>query len=236
MICTTSRFLEFSNRFHSLLGLVRLLCNTGRGESRLQVGRNLSWIDSRTSKMVGSGQDGDKAEARPLSSSEVAELVGEPSMETDGFYFQQTMLRIKDPRKSLPFYTKVLGMRLLKQMDFSGGQFSLYFMGYKKADEIPRDEKERDHFALSTLATIELTHNWGTENQPDFSYHNGNKEPRGFGHIGIVVPDVDKACERFEKMGVQFIKKPQDGSMKGLAFIQDPDGYWIEIFNPKNVC
>lgn len=186
--------------------------------------------------MVGSGGDGDKASPRPLLPSEVAELVGEPAPETEGFYFQQTMLRIKDPRQSLPFYTKVLGMRLLKQMDFSGGQFSLYFMGYKNADEIPEGEKERNHFALSTLATIELTHNWGTENQADFSYHNGNKEPRGFGHIGIVVPDVDKACERFEKMGVKFVKKPQDGSMKGLAFIQDPDGYWIEIFNPNNVC
>ncbi|XGW13245.1 hypothetical protein V3C99_013687 [Haemonchus contortus] len=192
--------------------------------------------------MVGEGQDsGDKANPKPLLPSEacssvVAELIGEPAPETEGFYFQQTMLRIKDPRKSLPFYTKVLGMRLLKQMDFSGGQFSLYFMGYRKADEIPQDEVERNRFALSALATIELTHNWGTENQPEFSYHNGNKEPRGFGHIGIVVPDVDKACERFEKMGVKFVKKPQDGSMKGLAFIQDPDGYWIEIFNPKNVC
>ncbi|VDM64652.1 unnamed protein product [Angiostrongylus costaricensis] len=146
------------------------------------------------------------------------------------------MLRIKDPRKSLPFYTKVLGMRLLKQMDFHGGQFSLYFMGYKKASEVPHGEREKNHFALSTLSIIELTHNWGTENCPEFSYHNGNKEPRGFGHIGIVVPDVDKACERFESMGVKFVKKPQDGSMKGLAFIQDPDGYWIEIFNPGSVC
>ncbi|VDL71653.1 unnamed protein product [Nippostrongylus brasiliensis] len=129
------------------------------------------------------------------------------------------MLRIKDPRQSLSFYTKVLGMRLLKQMDFPSGRFSLYFMGYKEAGEIPKDDKEKDYFALSTLATIELTHS------------------RSFpGHIGIVVPDVNKACERFEKLGVKFIKKPQDGSMKGLAFIQDPDGYWIEIFNPNTIC
>ncbi|WKX92883.1 hypothetical protein Q1695_010705 [Nippostrongylus brasiliensis] len=186
--------------------------------------------------MDGSRQGRGQTEPRPLLPHEVTELVGEPPAETVGFYFQQTMLRIKDPRQSLSFYTKVLGMRLLKQMDFPSGRFSLYFMGYKEAGEIPKDDKEKDYFALSTLATIELTHNWGTENQPEFNYHNGNIEPRGFGHIGIVVPDVNKACERFEKLGVKFIKKPQDGSMKGLAFIQDPDGYWIEIFNPNTIC
>jgi lactoylglutathione lyase len=61
------------------------------------------------------------------------------------------------------------------------------------------------------------------------SYHNGNSEPRGYGHIAITVPNVEEACARFEKLGVPFKKRLTDGTMKFLAFILDPDGYWIEV-------
>jgi lactoylglutathione lyase len=73
---------------------------------------------------------------------------------------------------------------------------------------------------------LELTHNHGTENDPNFQgYANGNSEPgRGFGHIAISVDNVDEACERLDKLGVPFKKKPNDGKMKGIAFILDPDG------------
>ncbi|KAK3754088.1 hypothetical protein RRG08_024164 [Elysia crispata] len=155
--------------------------------------------------------------------------------ETEGFFMQQTMLRVKDPKKSLDFYTRVLGMTLLLKMDVPNLEFSLYFMGYEKPEDVPTDPKARAEFAFSRRATLELTHNYGSETDDKVKYHNGNSEPRGFGHIGIAVPDVYAASERFEKLGVSFIKKPDGGKMKGLAFIQDPDGYWIEILNYKRM-
>ncbi|XP_061725983.1 lactoylglutathione lyase [Cydia pomonella] len=167
--------------------------------------------------------------AQGLTNEEVDALCVKPHAGTKDFMFQQTMYRIKDPRKSLPFYTGVLGMTLLKKLDFPAMKFSLYFMGYENPADVPQDEAKRLTWATTRKATLELTHNWGTESD-DSSYHNGNSEPRGFGHIGILVPDVEAACAKFEEQGVKFIKRPQDGTMKGLAFIQDPDGYWIEIF------
>uniref|UniRef100_A0A915LIY1 Glyoxalase/fosfomycin resistance/dioxygenase domain-containing protein n=1 Tax=Meloidogyne javanica TaxID=6303 RepID=A0A915LIY1_MELJA len=113
----------------------------------------------------------------------IEKLIKEPDEATKGFYFQQTMYRIKDPLVSIPFYTNVLGMRLLKQLDFPEMEFSLFFMGYKELSELPKDDKERRYFALSTHSTIELTYNWGSEKDPNFAYHNGNKEPRGFGQF-----------------------------------------------------
>ncbi|CAG5118679.1 unnamed protein product [Candidula unifasciata] len=139
-------------------------------------------------------------------------------------------------KKSLDFYSRVMGMTLLLKLDFPAMDFSLYFMGYENPADIPTDPKERAKFCFSRKATLELTHNYGTEKDEKFVYHNGNSEPRGFGHIGIVVPDVYKACDRFEDLGVPFVKKPDAGKMKGLAFIQDPDGYWIEILNPENMA
>nr|CAD7449293.1 unnamed protein product [Timema bartmani] len=171
-----------------------------------------------------------------LSNAEANQFCVDPDPSTKDFIFQQTMYRIKDPRRSLEFYTQVLGMRLLQKLDFPDMKFSLYFMGFEAAADIPVDPKDRTQWTFSRKATLELTHNWGTESDPDSHYHNGNEEPRGFGHIGIMVPDVDAACERFEKLNVEFVKRPNDGKMKGIAFIKDPDGYWIEILNAKNMA
>ncbi|KAJ8960807.1 hypothetical protein NQ318_020103 [Aromia moschata] len=156
-----------------------------------------------------------------ISDEEALKLCKVQPPETKDFIMQQTMYRIKDPRKSIPFYT----------------EFSLYFLGYEDPKDIQNElsSKERISWTFGRKATIELTHNWGTENDDNYKPHNGNQEPKGFGHIGVMVPDVYKACERFEKLGVNFVKKPDDGKMRGLAFITDPDSYWIEIFNNRSL-
>ncbi|EDO29146.1 predicted protein [Nematostella vectensis] len=171
-----------------------------------------------------------------LSDADVAAAVSQPDPCTKDFVFQQTMLRIKDPKASLDFYTRVMGMRLLTKYDFPSMTFTLYFLGYEKEADIPSDPVERTKWVFMRRACLELTHNWGTENDPNFSHHNFNSEPKGFGHIGVAVPDVYKACERFDNLGIPFVKKPDGGKMKGIAFIQDPDGYWIEILNGEGIA
>ncbi|CAM9272576.1 unnamed protein product, partial [Choristocarpus tenellus] len=136
---------------------------------------------------------------------------------TNGYIMQQTMLRVKDPAKSLDFYTRILGMRLMQELHFAEWEFSIYFCGYCNEEDIPSDPKERTRWCFQQPAAVELTHNWGTENDDTVKYHSGNEEPKGFGHIGVTVPDVYAACERFEREGVRFRKTPDGGNMKGLV-------------------
>jgi len=165
------------------------------------------------------------------------EMAQQPDEETKNYIFNQTMLRIKNPSKSLNFYTNILGMTLLKKIDFPEFKFSLFFLAYLRPDDdpVPENKNDRFEYTLKQKAVLELTHNWETEKVKNFAYHDGNSDPRGFGHIGITVPDVYEACSRFEKMNIEFQKKPDDGNMKGLAFIKDPDGYWIEILSAKGL-
>ena len=156
-----------------------------------------------------------------------------PDSETKKYVFNHTMLRIKDPQASLDFYTRVLGMKLLRQLDFSDWKFSLYFLAYvPEGVTIPSDSAANAQYTFSRDSVLELTHNWGTETASETPYHHGNSEPRGFGHICISVPDVRVACLRFEKLNIQFQKRLGDGGMKNIAFIKDPDNYWIEIVQP----
>lgn len=168
----------------------------------------------------------------------IDELDHPKAVGTEGFIFNQTMMRIKDPEISLNFYVHILGMTLLKKLDFPEMQFTLYFLGYLRDTDgdVPNSPEERTAYVFEQKAMLELTHNWGTENDNNFSYHDGNSEPRGFGHIGITVPDVYEASKRFEQLGIEFVKKPDDGKMKGLAFIKDPDGYWIEILSSRGLA
>lgn len=157
---------------------------------------------------------------------------------TQSYQLNQVMLRIKDPEKSLHFYTQCLGMTLLDRVDFSEAKFSLFFLCYvdENSAPVPTDPAALKRYILSqSRCVLELTHNWGTESEADFSYHHGNSEPWGFGHIGVSVPDVKQACDRLAELGVPFVKKPDEGRMKGLAFVQDPDGYWVEIFSPHTL-
>ena len=112
------------------------------------------------------------------------EMSQNPDSETLEYVFNQTMLRIKDPKKSINFYTKILGMTILKKLDFPDFKFSLYFLSYLRDEDDPVPENKQDRFAytLSQKAVLELTHNWGTENDAKFIHHDGNTDPRGFGH------------------------------------------------------
>ncbi|GGJ99711.1 lactoylglutathione lyase [Luteimonas terricola] len=153
---------------------------------------------------------------------------------TAGFVFNHTMLRIKDARASLDFYTRVLGFSLLRSTDFPEAAFSLYFLALvDDLSAMPADPEARQHWIAGLQGVLELTHNHGTEDQDGPVYHDGNSEPRGFGHICLSVPDLRATCARLEALGVPFQKRLEDGRMKHLAFIKDPDGYWIELIQPS---
>jgi len=157
-----------------------------------------------------------------------------PPPETKGFIFNHIMLRIKDPQASLDFYTRILGFQLINQRHFPEDGFSLYFLAYLPAGTIiPTDPEQRRQWQANLSGLLELTHNHGTETQEGTPYHNGNSAPRGYGHICISVADIQTACTRFEQLGVTFQKRLDEGRMKNIAFIRDPDDYWIEIISNR---
>lgn len=143
------------------------------------------------------------------------------------------MLRIKDPKVTVPYYEKNFGFTLIHKYDFPQWNFSLYFMTTLPDGEVGPvpGTKEAEQYLWSMKGTcLEFTHNHGTENDPDFKVSSGNVAPnRGFGHIAVMTPDVYAASALLEAEGVQFQKRPDEGKMKGLAFALDPDGYWVEI-------
>lgn len=140
--------------------------------------------------------------------------ISKPAVQAGNFQMLHTMLRVLDLEKSLDFYVEKLGMTLLRKTDYPSGEFTLAFVGYG-------DEKSN--------TVIELTHNWG------------QKEPytigTGFGHLALGVPDIYGVCKVLEEAGVKIPRPP--GPMKHggsvIAFIEDPDGYKIELIERKPV-
>lgn len=122
-----------------------------------------------------------------------------------------TMLRVGDLERSIEFYTKVLGMKLLRRADYPGGRFTNAFVGY--------DDESR-------AAVLELTHNWDTK-----AYDPGT----GFGHVAVEVDDAYKACEAVKKQGGKVTREagPMKHGTTVIAFVEDPDGYKIEFVQRK---
>lgn len=118
-----------------------------------------------------------------------------------------TMIRVGNLDRSIAFYTEVLGMRLLRRNDYPEGRFTLAFVGYDEESE---------------GAVIELTFNWDTT-----SYDLGN----GFGHIALAVPDAYAACAEIKKRGGKVTREagPMKHGTTVIAFVEDPDGYKIEL-------
>ena len=124
-----------------------------------------------------------------------------------------SMIRVSDLDRSLAFYSDALGMRELRRETFTEGRFTLVFMGY--GDD-------------ASASSIELTYNWDGD-----AYTHGS----GYGHIALAVEDIYAACERLDSMGVTIIRKAgpmtqavdETGEREVIAFIEDPDGYKIEL-------
>ena len=122
-----------------------------------------------------------------------------------------TMLRVTDLQRSIGFYTSVLGMKVLRQRENKLGKYSLAFLGYGE---------EKD------TTVLELTYNWGKT-----EYDLGD----AFGHIAIAVDDVYQACDRIKSAGGKVVREagPMKGGASILAFVEDPDGYKIELLEAK---
>ncbi len=128
--------------------------------------------------------------------------------DTNAFRLLHTMIRVKDVEKSIDFYSRHLGMKVLRRKDYPSGEFTNVFMGYGDED---------------SNTVLEMTYNWGQE-EP---YTHGS----GFGHLAVGVPDIYGTCEKMKAEGVSIPRPP--GPMKHgttvIAFIEDPDGYKIEL-------
>lgn len=153
--------------------------------------------------------------------------------DTSTYRMNHTMIRVKDAEKTLKFYQEIMGMELKRTVENKDNGFNLYFLGYGPAagDSTANGVNP----VADREGLLELTWNYGTEKDASFKYHNGNDEPQGFGHICVSVDNLDAACKRFEEKGVSWKKKLTDGRMKNIAFVLDPDNYWIEVIQNEKL-
>ncbi|CAM9090744.1 unnamed protein product [Laminaria digitata] len=151
----------------------------------------------------------------------------------------QTMLRIKDVDKSLEFYTGEGGMGMTKVCEVHYESFSLYFLQSLSSEEVSSlpaadTPSAYERMGRSWAPVLELTHNHGTESDPEFSYHDGNTEPKGFGFLGFIVDDFDGASKCLRARGAKEIPEPSVYEGK-LARFADPDGYHVQLARRKSV-
>jgi lactoylglutathione lyase len=122
-------------------------------------------------------------------------------------------------------------MKMLGKFEQPAANFDIYYMGYDSPGATSHGAT-----VYNREGVIELTHNYGTENDPNYKINNGNTEPhKGFGHTCISVDNLQAACQRIEDAGYKFQKKLSDGRMRHIAFALDPDGYWVEVVGQKSI-
>jgi len=143
------------------------------------------------------------------------------------FNLSQTMIRVKDAEKSLKFYKDLLAMTLVTQKDFGPdkGDFSLYFLA-----SLGDAENELEKYNGLWQPVLELTHNHGTENKDDFSYHNGNTDPKGFKNIGFTCEKPDELLKLLKENNVTVV---QEASADSPAIVADPDNYYVTLLSSK---
>ncbi|KAF5636009.1 Lactoylglutathione lyase [Fusarium sp. NRRL 52700] len=134
----------------------------------------------------------------------------------------QYALRVTDATRSIRYYTENLGMKLIKTLDSENGNAKTFLLGYPSTG--PFTETEDLSRREGLLALI-----WQDGESAISHVHNGNDQPQGFGHICITVDSIDTACARLEGLNVAWKKRLTDGKMKNVAFLLDPDNYWIEL-------
>lgn len=163
---------------------------------------------------------------------EEAEKISTTDVET--YRMNHTMFRVKDKDVSLKFYEDIMGMTLKRTSENKDAGFNLYFLSYGPPYAESSPANGTNPGAVSE-GILELTWNYGSEKKEGKVYHDGNSEPQGFGHICVSVDDLEAACKRFEEKGVTWKKRLTDGRMKNIAFVLDPDGYWIEVIQNEKL-